>query len=153
MESKTSVLPLVKTTVIFFAIVVVGCLTLQAAPEPKKEADTASQVKQKRFKTPKEAADSLVQAAESFDIAALKEILGPDSADIVASEDPVGDKNRATAFAAKANEKSSIEMDSKNPNQAILTVGNDNFPLPIPIVKNKGKWMFDTKVGREEILN
>jgi len=25
--------------------------------------------------------------------------------------------------------------------------------LPIPIVKQKGKWTFDTKVGREEILN
>jgi hypothetical protein len=32
-------------------------------------------------------------------------------------------------------------------------VGNDDFPLPIPIVKRKGKWSFDTKVGREEILN
>ena len=44
-------------------------------------------------------------------------------------------------------------MDSKNPNRAILTVGKDNFELPIPLVKNKGKWSFDTKVGREEILN
>jgi len=126
---------------------------LQAAPKPKKDSDAASELKQKQFNTPKEAADSLVQAAESFDIAALKQILGPDSTDIVASEDPVGDKNRATAFAAKAKEKSSIGMDSKNSNRAILTVGNDNFPLPIPIVKNKDKWMFDTKVGREEILN
>jgi hypothetical protein len=126
---------------------------LQAAPKPKKDADAVSEVKQKQFNTPKEAADNLVQAAESFDIAALKEILGPDSADIISSKDPVEDKNRATAFAAKAKEKSSIGMDSKNPTRAILTVGNDNFPLPIPIVKNKGKWMFDTKVGREEILN
>jgi hypothetical protein len=83
----------------------------------------------------------------------LTEILGTDSADIVSSEDPVADKNRATAFAAKAKEKNNIGMDSKNPNRAILTVGNDDFPLPIPIVKKKGKWSFDTKVGREEILN
>ena len=32
-------------------------------------------------------------------------------------------------------------------------MGNDDFPVPIPIVKQKGKWFFDTKVGREEILN
>ena len=25
--------------------------------------------------------------------------------------------------------------------------------LPIPLVKNKGKWSFDTKLGREEVLN
>jgi len=153
MKSRSNILTSLKTTVIASAIIVAGCVILQGASEPKKDADTASDVKQKQFNTPKEAADSLVQAAESFDIAALKEILGPDSADIVASEDPVGDRNRATAFAAKAKEKSSIEMDPKNPNRAILIVGKDNFPLPIPMVKNKGKWMFDTKVGREEILN
>jgi len=127
---------------------------LQAAPqETKQDATAASQSKQKQFNTPKEAADSLVQAAESFDVAVLTEILGPDSKDILSSEDPVGDKNRAVAFAAKAKEKSTLGTDSKNPNRAILTVGKDDFPLPIPIVKHKGKWIFDTKVGREEILN
>src|SRR5215831_2402339 len=151
MKLKSNILTSLKTAVIASAIVVAGCVILQAAPKPKKDA--ASEVNQKQFNTPKEAADSLVQAAESFDVAVLKEILGPDSADIVSSEDPVGDKNRARAFAAKAKEKSSIETNSKNPNRAILTVGNDNFPLPIPIVKNKGKWMFDTKIGRQEILN
>ena len=70
-----------------------------------------------------------------------------------ASEDPVQDKNRAAEFAAKAKEKTSVEIDKKDPNRAILLVGNDDFPLPIPIVKQKGKWFFDTKVGREEILN
>ena len=63
------------------------------------------------------------------------------------------DKNHAVAFAAKAKEKNSIEIDKKDPNRAILSVGNDNLTLPIPIVKRKGKWSFDTKVGREEILN
>jgi hypothetical protein len=132
-------------------MVFANCLTLWAASDPKKNADVAS--KQKTFNTAKEAADNLVQAAETFDIAAMKEILGPDSADLISSQDPVEDKNRATAFAAKAKEKNSIETDPKNPNRAILTVGNDNFPLPIPIVKTGAKWMFDTKSGREEILN
>ena len=94
-----------------------------------------------------------MQVAANFDVAAIKEILGPDSEDIIASEDPVQDKNRAEKFAAKAKEKNSIEIDKKNPNRAILTVGDDDFPVPIPIVKQKGKWTFDTKVGREEILN
>ena len=83
----------------------------------------------------------------------LGEILGPDGEDIVVSEDPVQDKNRAAEFAAKAKEKMSVQTDKKNPNQAIVLVGKDDFPLPIPLVKQKGKWFFDTKVGREEILN
>jgi hypothetical protein len=82
----------------------------------------------------------------------LKEILGPGSDDIVASEDAVQDKNRAAEFVAKAKEKHSIEMDAKNPNSATLIVGNDDWPLPIPIVKKGGKWYFDTKTGREVIL-
>ncbi len=108
---------------------------------------------QKEFDTPKQAADALIQVAETFDVPGAKEILGPDGEDIISSEDPVMDKNRATAFANKAKEKTSIAIDKKNRNQAILIVGNDNFPLPIPIVEQKGKWFFDTKVGREEILN
>jgi hypothetical protein len=83
----------------------------------------------------------------------LKEILGPEGDRIVSSEDPVEDKNRAMAFAAKAKEKSNIGMDAKNPTRAILTVGKDDFPLPIPIVKRHGKWVFDTQVGQQEILN
>jgi len=128
-------------------------LAVQAAPPAKTDAPATSQPKQKEFDSPKQAADALIQVAANFDVAAAKEILGPDSEDIISSEDPVMDKNRALAFAAKAKEKSSIQTDKKDPKRAILLVGNDDFPLPIPIVKRKGKWSFDTKVGREEILN
>ena len=136
--------------------IVISCVSgfaLHAAAPSKPDAAAASQPKQKEFDTPKQAADALVQVAANFDVAAAKEILGPDSEDIVASEDPVQDKNRAAAFAAKAKEKTSIEVDKKKPNSAILLVGNDNFPFAIPLVKQKGKWSFDTKVGREEVLN
>jgi len=128
-------------------------LALHAAPPSKSDAPSAPQPAQKQFDTPKQAADALIQIATNLDVAAAKEILGPDGEDIVASEDPVQDKNRAAEFAAKAKEKMSVQTDKKNPNRAIVLVGNDDFPLPIPIVKQKGKWFFDTKVGREEILN
>ena len=128
-------------------------VALHSAVAAKTAATTAQQVKQKEFDTPQQASDSLVQAAASFDMPALKEILGPESADLVTSQDPVEDKNRAAAFSAKAKEKNSIATDAKNPNRAVLTIGNDNFPFPIPIVKQNGKWYFDTKEGRQEILN
>jgi Protein of unknown function (DUF2950) len=131
-----------------------------AAPEKKKQAAAKQegaqgtpQPGQKQFNTPKQAADALIQVATNFDVAAAKEILGPDGEDIISSGDPVMDRNLATAFAEKAKEKTSVETEKKNPNHAILLVGNDDFPVPIPIVKEKGKWFFDTKVGREEILN
>jgi Protein of unknown function (DUF2950) len=110
------------------------------------------QSSQRTFATPKAAADALVQAAASFDVPALKQILGSESDDLVASEDSVQDKNRATAFATKAREKISTTIDSKNPDRAMVLIGDDNWPLPIPLIKKNGSWLFDTKAGREEIL-
>jgi hypothetical protein len=82
----------------------------------------------------------------------LLQILGPDGKDIVVSADPVRDKNNAAAFAARAHEKNLVTMDPKNPNRAVLSVGNGDWPLPVPIVKQKGKWHFDSKQGRDEVL-
>ena len=135
-------------------ILLVGCvaLALQAAP-PAEQKATTDAANQKQFDDPKKALDSLVQAAETFDVNALKEILGPESEDIINSEDPVMDKQRAMKFAAKAREKSAIMPFEDNPNRAAITVGKDETALPIPLAKNKAKWSFDTKLGREEILN
>ena len=146
MKSKSLIL--LKSPLIVFALLVSAGLALGAAE--KKEA--ASQTAQKGFDTAQQAADALIQAAEAFDVAALKEILGPESEDIVASEDAVQDKNRAGEFAAKAKEKHSVEADAKNANSFTLVISNEDWPLPIPIVKRSGKWYFDTKAGREEIL-
>lgn len=107
---------------------------------------------QKTFATPKEAADAFVQATGNFDVPGLEQILGPGSEDLVASEDSVQDKNLAVAFAAKAHEKNSVVVDPKNPNRATLVVGSDDWPLPIPIVQLDGRWFFDTKAGRQQIL-
>ena len=155
MKTELHIMNRISSCLVVSAIVLCGFLSTVrlTAAEEKKEASASSQSNQKQFKTPKEAVESLAKAAESFDVAALKEILGPDAEDIVSSEDAVADKNRAMAFAAKAKEKSEIGTDPKNPNMAIVTVGNDDFPLPIPLMKSKGMWTFDTKVGREEILN
>jgi len=155
MKSKLNIMTSGKISLIASGIAIYCLLglALHAAPASKADAAAASTSTQKQFDTPKQAADALIQAAETFDVAGAKEILGADSEDLISSEDPVMDRNRSQAFAAKAKEKTSIEIDKKNSNHAILLVGNDNFPLPIPIVKQKGKWSFDTKVGREEILN
>lgn len=139
---------------ILFLIVVSAFhgVSVEGASKAKTDSTTSSGSQQKEFNTPKEAAESLIQAASAFDVPALKEILGPDSADIISSEDQVGDKNRAIAFANKAKEKMLLGTDPKNSNHVILTVGNTDFPMPIPIVRKKKKWSFDTKTGREEIL-
>ena len=156
MKTTMNLMTSSKLSLIICAIVSLGFfLTNAIAAEQKQEAATATAPAsgQKQFDTPKQAADALIQVATTLDLAAAREILGPDGEDLINSGDPVLDKSRATAFANKAKEKNAVELDKSNPNHAILIVGKDDFPLPIPIVKNGGKWSFDTKVGKEEILN
>lgn len=124
-------------------------VVLHAAPQSKQ---TTPQSAQKAFDTPEQAAQALIQAARTFDVPALMEILGPSAQDLVSSEDPVNDKKRAVAFATLADEKQSVTLDPKNPSRATLSVGNEDWPLPIPIVKRDGKWYYDSKAGRQEIL-
>jgi hypothetical protein len=107
---------------------------------------------QEKFNTPQQAADALIKATDPYDVPALVQILGPHGVDLVVSEDPVKDKNIAAAFAEKAHEKQAVNIDPKDPARAILIVGNDDWPLPIPIVQRNGKWLFDTQAGRREIL-
>src|SRR6516162_5634473 len=93
-------------------------LPLRAASEQKSDsAATAHSKNQKQFSSAKEAADTLVRAAEVFDVAALREILGPEAADLITSADPIADKRRATNFATKAKEKTSLNVDPKNSKQ------------------------------------
>ena len=135
-------------------LVAFGCTVVMfsQAQQSEKQATTPSQPTQKAFATPKEAVEALLQATENFDVPALKEILGPDGEDLVSSEDPVQDKNNAIAFAVRAREKNDVAIDPKNSKRAIISVGNEDWPLPIPLVNKAGKWIFDTKAGRQEVL-
>ena len=133
--------------VAFFLCAAAVPLQSQSAPKGNEPSQTA-----KTFSTPQQAGAALIQAIEPYDISALLEIFGPDGKDVISSADPVQDKNRAQDFAAKARQKNVVTVDAKNKARAILTVGNDDWPFPVPIVKKNGKWYFDAKQGREEIL-
>jgi hypothetical protein len=105
---------------------------------------------QERFKTPQEAADALVAAARAGDRRTIARVLGPGSADIVSSGDPVQDANTRQEFLAAYDAGHRVVTESGKP--AILVVGQTDWPFPIPIVEKDGEWRFDTVAGREEIL-
>jgi hypothetical protein len=135
--------------------IVCACVLTLAFCLPLSAAGTqpaAAAVQQKVFDSYKQAADALIQAAEQADIPALIGIFGEDGRDLVESGDVVQTKHNLAAFAAKAKEKTTLTPDPKNKKVVILSVGVNDWPMPIPIVKEKGKWRFDTKAGRQEIL-
>src|SRR5262245_10377349 len=125
------------------------CLLAVAAFAAPAAAPAA---KQRSFGTPKAAADALVAAAERYDVAALLEILGPQGKDLVGSGDAVLDQNQAAEFAKQARTKLIVSTDPKNANRATVVIGNDDWPLPVPIVKEASGWRFDTTAGKREIL-
>ncbi len=107
---------------------------------------------QRAYDTPKQAADALVAAAAKNDTKALVAILGPEGKPLVDSGDAVRDKRDIARFVEKARQKTSIEYDLADPDVAILVVGSDDWPTPIPIVKSGGKWRYDPKSGAREVL-
>jgi Protein of unknown function (DUF2950) len=105
------------------------------------------------FSTPQEAADALIDAAAKFDVPALEKIFGPEGDDIVLSGEYPQDMQRALDFAAEAREKKIVSVDPKRASRAILMVGNEDWPFPVPIVKVAGKWYFNAAVGRQELFD
>ena len=127
-----------------------GLLVLSAAPTVNPQTATAA-TRGKAFETAQQAADSLVDATEKYDEAALTEILGPESFDLTHTGEPVRDKENSAAFAAQARAKMKVNL-NKTKTRATLIVGKEDWPFPIPIVKVGTSWYFDTKAGREELL-
>jgi hypothetical protein len=113
-------------------------------------ASTSVATAQQAFKTPEEAATALVGAAKSGDMKAITTVLGPDGDDIVSSGDEVADAATRAKFVNAYDAKHTIAMEGDS--KAVMVIGPDDFPLPIPIIRKDGQWRFDTAAGREEIL-
>jgi hypothetical protein len=107
---------------------------------------------QPTFATPEEAAQAGIVAAERNDTAALLKLFGPAGKDIIESGDPTQDQNHRAEFARSAREKLKINQDPTNPNRAMISVGEQDWPFPVPLVRTDGKWRFDSKAGRMQIL-
>src|SRR5215471_6609617 len=127
--------------------------TKEASTKAESTAKAAAPVvRGKTFATADAAADAIIDAAEKFDLPALHAILGPEGKQIVESGEPAADKERATAFAAMARQKKAVTPEKGHPGRAILSVGPEDWPFPIPIVRTAGKWSFDVRAGKQEIL-
>lgn len=131
---------------------VIMCLLSMPCSAQSNSQPEANGNSERLFDTPEQASEALILAAEKHDLAALLEIFGQDGRDFLVSADPVHDRQVTAAFVAKAKERHIVSLDKDNRQRALLSVGSDNWPFPVPLVKKSGKWYFDSKAGREEIL-
>ncbi len=111
----------------------------------------AADAKQKTFKSPEEAAKAFINAVKGNDTKELLTILGPAGKEVISSGDEVAGKAWRDRFVKAYEEMNKLVNESDK--KVILNVGNEEWPYPIPIVKKGENWFFDTKAGKEEILN
>jgi hypothetical protein len=112
---------------------------------------SAKSMRQKCFASPEEAVNALVSAVRANDKNEMLAILGTGGKELISSGDEVADGAGREKFIKAYEEKNKLEKESDE--KMILHVGKDDWPLPIPIVEKNKAWVFDTKAGKEEILN
>jgi hypothetical protein len=144
----------IRVTVLAALIFALSSVSLQSQPRSVSNSGAGAppQTTQTGFATPQEAAAALIKAAGDYDPQALNAMFGPDGEDFVSTADPVQDKNQAAAFAERAQQKNSVVVDPKNPNQATILVGEEEWPFPVPLVRKGAKWYFDSKTGHDQIV-
>jgi hypothetical protein len=111
----------------------------------------AAGIPQKTFSSPEEAVKSLVAAVRSNDIREMLAILGPGSRELISSGDDVADRAGREKFLKAYDQMNTLQQESAD--KMVLSIGADNWPLPIPIVKKGTTWVFDIREGKQEILN
>jgi len=104
---------------------------------------------QRGFHAPDQAVNALVGAVRIGNRAEMLTILGREAIEIVSSGDNAADAAQRQRFVAAYDAKHNIQVDD---GKAIVIVGQDDFPFPIPLVRKNGMWQFDAAAGKQEIL-
>jgi hypothetical protein len=105
----------------------------------------------KTFDSAEAAAQALMEASEKDDLAGLSALFGPAGKAVLTSGDPEQDKKERTEFARLARNKHQLEPDPMNAAVMILSVGSEDWPFPVPIVRSKDTWSFDASQGAVEM--
>ncbi len=105
---------------------------------------------QSLFESPDQAVTALREAARNHDTNALDLIFGPGASE-TANPDAVQRARGLEIFARHLAEFSEVSTQSNG--TAILRLGKEHWPFPIPLVKQGDRWFFDALAGKDEILN
>lgn len=108
--------------------------------------------KQKAFVSPEQASEALFEAIETNNTRGMLSILGSEAKDVVFSGDDVADRSARERFTKLYRETNRVDI-TDNGRRAVLSVGWNDWPFPIPLTKEAGFWYFDTPAGKQEIVN
>ena len=123
-----------------------------AAPAPAKPTPTKTAPSpQADFASADDAAQALVAALTAGDEAKLRDILGPGSEKLIHSGDDVADREARDRFVEAYTAKHQLVPGDGG--TTVVQVGDNDWPLPIPLVSANGRWRFDTATAGQEIVD
>jgi len=111
---------------------------------------TAAAQAAREFATPEDAVKALIDTAKAGNLDGLLALFGPEGKDLVESSDPATARQNRQIFTVAVGERWHLE--DAAPDRKTLVIGNEDWPFPVPIVKDANGWRFDTAAGKEEVL-
>jgi hypothetical protein len=111
----------------------------------------AAGAEQKTFATPEEAVDALLAALKADDDTALFAIFGDTHRTLIGNPDRAASSaNRAKAVAAMQTYRL---LEERGKDRRVLLIGDQAWPLPIPLIRAGERWRFATEEGEDELIN
>jgi hypothetical protein len=118
---------------------------------PTLASRAAAQAAQQRtFGSPEDAVKALVETVKTGKVDQLLTLFGPDGQELIASSDPATARANREVFTVAIGEQ--WRLADEGPNRKTLVIGNEDWPFPVPLVKEANGWRFDTAAGKEEVL-
>ncbi|HEX4048826.1 MAG TPA: DUF2950 domain-containing protein [Elusimicrobiota bacterium] len=105
---------------------------------------------QRTFASPQDAIQALFGAVRAHDKAALRDIFGPEVQGLLPGDEALSKAN-SEGFAEAMME--GAKPVSEGADRIILEIGSNEWPFPVPLVKENSAWRFDTAAGKDELLN
>src|SRR5215471_10365581 len=96
-------------------------------------ASVSAAYAQQSFKSPEDAAQALVNAAKDNWPKGVISVLGPDADEIVSSGDNTSDEAMREKFLAAYDAKHEVRQEGDD--KAVMIIGKDDFPFPIPLTR------------------
>jgi len=127
-------------------LVIVGSM-LAAASCARRETDDANQL---TFSAPDSAVAALVAALEKHDVVTMRRLLGPETKGLMSSGDTARDRRDREGFLARY--RARHQLVAGGPDDAMLQVGEDEWPLPVPLLRRNGRWHFDGDAAVKELV-
>jgi hypothetical protein len=105
---------------------------------------------QRTFAAPEDAVRALADTAKKGSVDEVAAIFGPEGRQLIDTSDPAAARQNQQVFSIAVKERWQLVDDG--PDRKTLVIGHEEWPFPVPLVKDGGTWRFDTAAGREEVI-